>query len=762
MAAIVSTEGLTYRYPQNNYGLDPITLAIEPGERVLVAGPSGCGKSTLARCLTGLIPHLYHGTMAGDVWLGGLHTAQTPLWQLSERAGLVFQNPAAQMLGQSVEEEILFGLENLGLPRDTMRDRTEAILVHFGLETMRDRSPQTLSGGEQQKLALAAIIARQPAVLVLDEPLSMLDGTAATGLVAHLAGPATADTTVVVCEHREEYLRPLPDLRALRLDGRPAREDAISPPDLPGIATLPAVLEVEGLSVQLGGRPVLRNLTFALEPGQVVAIVGCNGVGKTTLLRALAGLQKHQGRITAGGGRPDLGMVFQNADLQLFNASVRDEVLYRVPDPDMALYAWLLAALGLTRYEEVPPLLLSEGEKKRVALALVLMRRPRHGLLLDEPSLGQDAGHKAMLVRLARALAAAGRLVIFTTHDLPLAAQADRLLLLGPDGFVADGPPARVLDDAAAWASIGLSVPDWVRPTLPATPAPTSEVHTLLPPAAAGDTGGGPSRPSIAVSPASGGPSRPLATAGETESGPSLRLGTSGRARQLVLVEDSPLRGADPRTKLALSLCASLAVMLSLEKLVAFMGLYAILLLWAHLLPEAARQVWRLKWVFLVLFVVDWLFVSLDLAVIITLRLTLLAGAFALFFATTTPGELRLALEWMRVPYRYAFSLSLAIQSVGLLDDEWRAIREAQQARGAWAPPSGWHHLTARVRDMVALAVPAIVLTTKRAWAMTESAYARGFDSPHRHPYGQLAMGWLDWALLAGTTAVAVALLLWR
>jgi energy-coupling factor transporter transmembrane protein EcfT len=241
-----------------------------------------------------------------------------------------------------------------------------------------------------------------------------------------------------------------------------------------------------------------------------------------------------------------------------------------------------------------------------------------------------------------------------------------------------------------------------------------------------------------------------------------IRLGTAGKTRNLALVEDSPLRQADPRTKLALGLCASLAVMLSLEKLVIFMGLYVILLLWARLLPEAARQVWRLKWVLLILFVVDWVFVSRELAVIIVLRLILLAGAFALFFATTTPGELRLALEWLRVPYRYAFSLSLAFQSVGLLDDEWRAIREAQRARGAWSQPSGWRDLAARVRDMVALAVPAVVLTTKRAWAMTEAAYARGFDSPHRRPYRHLAMRWLDWLLLVGTVAVAATLMLWR
>jgi len=241
-----------------------------------------------------------------------------------------------------------------------------------------------------------------------------------------------------------------------------------------------------------------------------------------------------------------------------------------------------------------------------------------------------------------------------------------------------------------------------------------------------------------------------------------IRLGTAGRAHNLALVDRSPLRRADPRTKLALSLCASLAVMLDLKRLVAFMVLYVLVLLWARLLPEAARQVWRLKWVLLVLLLVDWWLIGLELGVIIVLRLILLAGAFALFFSTTTPGELRLALEWLRIPYRYAFSLSLAFQSVGLLDDEWRAIREAQRARGAWAPPTGWRHLGSWVRDLVSLSVPAIVMTTRRAWAITEAAYARGFDSPHRRPYRQLSMGRLDWLLLAGTSLVAATLVFWR
>jgi energy-coupling factor transporter ATP-binding protein EcfA2 len=146
----------------------------------------------------------------------------------------------------------------------------------------------------------------------------------------------------------------------------------------------------------------------------------------------------------------------------LFNATVNDEILYKVPDPDPAWHRWLIDVLELGDYENMPPLLLSEGEKKRVALAIALMRKPLHGVLLDEPALGQDAVHKARLIRIARALARAGRLVVMTTHDLSLAAQADRLLLLDESGFVADGSPGEVLHDKASWAQAGLAVPDWV------------------------------------------------------------------------------------------------------------------------------------------------------------------------------------------------------------------------------------------------------------------------------------------------------------
>lgn len=359
---MIHAEELSYRYHHDGAGLAQTDVAVAAGERWVVSGPSGCGKSTLARCLTGLIPHLYRGTLRGRVRVRGWDTASAPLWQIAEVAGLLFQNPASQMLAATVEDEIIFGLENLGLPRADIAERLEAALARFGLTGMRSRAPQTLSGGEQQKLALATVMAREPVVLALDEPLSMLDSTAALELVAHLSELAAA---VIICEHREEYLTDLPGLHTLRLASGRAAGVAVPSAAVPAFdfQTPPFALEARRLTVRLGERTVLKEMDFLARGGEVVAVVGRNGVGKTTLLRTLAGLQRCAGSVMVGDGVPDLGLVFQNAELQLFNASVRDEILYRVSEPDMALYAQLLGALGLTNYERTPPLLLSEGEK---------------------------------------------------------------------------------------------------------------------------------------------------------------------------------------------------------------------------------------------------------------------------------------------------------------------------------------------------------------------------------------------------------------
>ncbi len=231
---------------------------------------------------------------------------------------------------------------------------------------------------------------------------------------------------------------------------------------------------------------------------------------------------------------------------------------------------------------------------------------------------------------------------------------------------------------------------------------------------------------------------------------------------EIPLIHDSPLRDFDPRTKLALSLSTSLAVMLPLEQLAISALLYLILISWAGVLKPAARQIWRLKWLLIGLFLIDRFVVSLELALSVTIRISLLASTFSLFFSTTTPAEFRLALESLGFPYRYAFSLSLAFQNLAEFDRETKLIREAQRSRGAWSPPNEWKKVLKFTQDLVSLTVPAVVMTKKRAWTMTEAAYARGFDSPKRKPYHRLVMKAKDWGLILVAVLIGIGLIVWR
>lgn len=236
------------------------------------------------------------------------------------------------------------------------------------------------------------------------------------------------------------------------------------------------------------------------------------------------------------------------------------------------------------------------------------------------------------------------------------------------------------------------------------------------------------------------------------------RLSQSGRVYEIKLVEQSPLRKLDPRAKLWMCVCSSAAVMTDLNHLIIFFTIYALFVLWARLLKQMARQIWRLKWILFFLFVIDWWLVDLNLALVIILRLSLLAGVFTLFFSTTTTSELGLALEKIGIPYRYAYSIKLAFQSLGLLQEEWNAIREAQQSRGIVFQLKGFKELIHKIAELVSLTVPAIVLATRRAWALTEAAYARGFDSPKRISFNDISLSVRDWIFMVAFLVVVILL----
>ncbi len=472
MSFVLQGKNISFTYPQNNIGIKGISINLNKSEGILISGLSGSGKSTLTRCLSGLIPHLYRGDFSGEVIINGKCTQDQPMWKIANTCGLVFQNPAHQMIAPSVEAEILFGLENLGLSRYKIKERLEHIMQVFHLESYRERSPHTLSGGEQQKLALASIMARSPQIYIFDEPLSMLDSTSAIEFITYVESLIKEGKSAVICEHREQFLIHSPFFTKIEMPNLNADKNTNFYWDTDNSRKYPlktAVfsLEVRNLSVEKKGETILNQIDLSLESGQITAIVGRNGTGKTTLLRSLVGLQKHTGKKWIKNGHgiqdPQFKMVFQNPDIQLFNPSVREEILFKIKNPDLELYHWLIETLHLERYENTPPLLLSEGEKRRLALAITIMQTPKHGILLDEPSLGQDQLHKKILINLLKEISDAGYLVIFTTHDLELASHADRMILLQDDGIAAEGKTKHVIHDQTVWNKIGLIQPEWMQ-----------------------------------------------------------------------------------------------------------------------------------------------------------------------------------------------------------------------------------------------------------------------------------------------------------
>jgi len=201
---IIEAKNLTYTYPgAKSPAISNVDLTIEKGEFVVLTGPSGCGKTTLCRCFNGLIPHFYAGELKGELTVAQLNVAEYPIYEMARHVGLVFQNPENQLFALSVEKDVAFGLENLGLPRDKIRERVDWALRMTGIEDLRERAPHELSGGQQQRVAIACVLAMRPEVMVLDEPTSFLDPLGAQKIFEVISDlNRKLGITVVLVEHR--------------------------------------------------------------------------------------------------------------------------------------------------------------------------------------------------------------------------------------------------------------------------------------------------------------------------------------------------------------------------------------------------------------------------------------------------------------------------------------------------------------------------------------------------------------------------------
>jgi energy-coupling factor transporter ATP-binding protein EcfA2 len=524
---VVEIEALTFRYRRaGEPALYDVTVSVGPGEVLLVAGPSGCGKSTLIRAMNGLIPYAYPGELTGTVRVAGLLTTEQRMRDISLHVGTVLQDPARQIVGATVEAELAFGPENLGTPRNEMRQRIAEVATEAGIEDLLGRETAALSGGERQLLAMAGILMLRPRLYVVDEPLANLDPLTASRLLGTLRRLADAGHAVVIVEHRVEDALDLHPDRVLYLEegrvrylGDVAGFLAIADPEavkLPFEVVLdrarrsastgaagvtgsplgvspagdeeseqldqPARLEFRGVRAGYEGREVLHGVDARLGAREVVAVLGPNGSGKTTLFRTAMRLMDPTAGEVFVDGRPAIersvaqlattfGFVFQSPSQMLFAKTIREELEFgpRNLGRDVATLDRIvdeaLRRTGLDELEAVrdrPPLTLSFGQQKRLALAIALALEPPT-LMLDEPSAGQD--HRTAR-RFMGELLAIPRLesVYLVTHDVDLAlAHADRILLFRAGAIVADGSPVEVIEDEDRWTSCNLRVTSLMR-----------------------------------------------------------------------------------------------------------------------------------------------------------------------------------------------------------------------------------------------------------------------------------------------------------
>lgn len=452
---MIEARGLTVRYPEA-YGLRGVDLSIERGEFVLIGGPSGGGKSTLAHTLIGLIPETIPARVTGDITVAGMDPRRRRVAQMARRVGLVSQNPASQLFNGTATEEAAFGLRNLGFPPHVVAERTAWALAATGCQRLRERAVRRLSSGEQQRVAIAAILAMAPAILILDEPTANLDGAGVRTLTQTLARlRRRSDITMLVIEHHLEPFLPHADRLIWLADGEALAQGApaavwsrvrpaLSPPPCTPKPSDEILVEMRDVAVGYDGPPLIESCSMALRRGDFAALVGPNGAGKTTLARALSGLLKpRRGRVvwSAGGlGRRGrrVGLVQQNPLHQLVCDTVEEEVCFgpqNLGTIEAVDVKALLARVGLADLRRRPNQALSVGQQQRTALAATLSLCPEL-LILDEPTVGQDWGHLIRLMNLLSELNCAGQTVLLITHRRELVARyANRVWRLA-DGRV--------------------------------------------------------------------------------------------------------------------------------------------------------------------------------------------------------------------------------------------------------------------------------------------------------------------------------------
>ncbi len=471
---MIELSGISYTYPHTvQEALHNLSLVLAPGRCIMVTGPSGAGKTTLCLAACGILFHEYGGKKAGMVTINGRDvSAYSGLSEIAKDIGIVFDDPEAQLIFTTVEEEILSALEYRGLSPDEIEKRLASILDITYLSALRDRSPHHLSGGQKQRVALAATLALGNDILILDEPTSELDEHATRRIVEILAGLKKQGKTLLIVEHKYAHFRGLIDTLVVMEHGaisaigapdevlRDERIKRLVIPDFTGIRDRPAAalssvpaIVTRDLSYSYEEVCALKNVSLTVSRGEFVAVVGENGSGKTTLVKQFnrlltptAGdvevLGKNTKTCTIADLAKDVGLVFQNPDHMFFADTVHDEIAFGlanlgIADGEKVIDA-ALGEVGLLHAKTLYPRWLSRGERQRLAIACVVAMQPEI-IVLDEPTTGLDGDEARLVMATLKKLQQQGHTVIVITHNREIAEQcADRIVAMDQGRIVSD------------------------------------------------------------------------------------------------------------------------------------------------------------------------------------------------------------------------------------------------------------------------------------------------------------------------------------
>lgn len=444
-------------------GIHDITLHIPEGQCVLLTGASGCGKTTLIRLLNGLIPRFYSGELNGRICIEGKEVEKWDADELSAKVGSVFQNPRSQFFNLDTTSEIAFGCENLGWSREEIRRRVQETAADLGISHLLDRNIFSLSGGEKQMVAIASAYAMGADIFVMDEPSANLDTVATEQLAKTIARLKVDGKTLIIAEHRLYYLRGLADrilymekgriqgdwtekeFLALTAGGRMRR--GLRSYDLQAMEPEPRLLLqdreadffIEDLwAAYPRSEPVLSGVTCKSAPGEVIAVIGRNGQGKSTFARCLCGLIKEmKGKIRYKGNiapyKKRIGriyLVMQDSTCQLFGDSVIGELTLSrsANDGCTDTFDRILGWLSLEMLRDRHPMSLSGGEKQRLAIAAGIVR-DSDIMILDEPTSGLDYDNMQRVKEVLEMLRKDGKHIFVITHDYEfLLTTCDRVL----------------------------------------------------------------------------------------------------------------------------------------------------------------------------------------------------------------------------------------------------------------------------------------------------------------------------------------------